>query len=136
MKRQRNEETEARKGKNLCFWNIYLIYFNLSYSLICRFQAMPNTWMGCVWKVGDKRERNVEGIRCYGVTICRPRQHLFRSKFIAEISVPGVTVFSGGAFSNFSKNRRKDHFQIHFMKPTSVWYQSQIRTPWEKKITG
>jgi len=82
------------------------------------------------------RERNVEGIRCYGVTICRPRQHLFRSKFIAEISVPGVTVFSGGAFSNFSKNRRKDHFQIHFMKPTSVWYQSQIRTPWEKKITG
>ena len=77
----------------------------------------------CMWRgrEGEREtERNVEGIRCYGVTICRPRQHLFRSKFIAEISVPSVTVFSGGAFSNSSKHRRKEHFQIHFMKPTSV----------------
>ena len=83
------------------------------------------------------RERNVEGIRCYGLTICCPRKHLFISfKIYCWNLIPNVTVFSGGAFSNSSKNRRKDHFQIHFMKPTSVWYQSQIRTPWEKKITG
>ena len=46
--------------------------------------------------------------------------YLFHSEFIAEISIPNVTVFSGGAFSNSSKNRRKEHFQIHFLKPTLV----------------
>ena len=142
-KRKRDDQREARKGVSLCFWSIW------SHILLAMgFRQHPAyhsrcTWMGCVclcmWRgrEGEREtERNVEGIRCYGVTICRPRQHLFRSKFIAEISVPSVTVFSGGAFSNSSINRRKDHFQIHFMKPTSVWYQSQIRIPWEKKITG
>ena len=95
----------------------------------------------CVCGGGGKekrnRERNVEGIRCYDLTICcLANIYLFHSKFIAEISIPNVTVFSGGAFSNSSKNRRKEHFQIHFLKPTLVWYQSQIRTPWEKKIAG
>ena len=124
----------------------YLIPHSLSYGFQATssipFKVYLNGVCLCVYVEGQgkrkrNRERNVEGIRCYDLTICcLANIYLFHSKFIAEISIPNVTVFSGGAFSNSSKNRRKEHFQIHFLKPTLVWYQSQTRTPWEKKITG
>ena len=99
----------------------YLFPHSLSYGFQATSSITFKMYLNGVYVEGEgrrerNRERNVERIRCYGLTICRPRQHLFYSKFIAEILIPNVTVFSGGVFSNSSKNRRKEHFQIHFMR--------------------
>ena len=88
-KRRRDEKREARKGVSLCFWSIW------SHILLAMgFRQRPAyhsrcTWMGCVclcmWR-GREEERETERerkmlkeVRCYGLTICRPPQHLLIS---------------------------------------------------------
>ena len=85
-KRQRDEQRETRKGVSLCFWSIW------SHILLAMgFRQHPVyhstcTWMGCVCVYVEEEgrrkrntERNIEGIRCYGLTICHSRQYLFIS---------------------------------------------------------
>ena len=132
MKRQRNEETEARKGTNLCFWNSYLIYFNLSHSLICRFQAMPNISFkvylhGVCGRWGIREREMLKEVRCYGLTICHPTNIFFNSNFQCN----GMKRWS---LLKLLQKGWKEHFQSHFMRLRLSWYQNQTRTPQEKKI--
>ena len=128
MKRQKDEETEAKKGTNLCFWIIYLILSFVDFRQ-CTTYHSRYTWIGCVWKVGIREREMLKEIRCYGLTICHPTNIFFFWNSNSQCN--GMKWWS--LLKLFQKGW-KGHFQSHFMRPRLSWYQNQTRTAQVKKI--
>ena len=100
---------KQRQGKGQIFAFEISISFSLIYLILSfvDFRHCPTyhsryTWMGCVWKVGNKRERNVEGSKVLWFDYLSPHQHFFL------IPISSVMVWSGGAFSNSSKKDERN----------------------------
>ena len=105
MKKQRQGKGQISAFEiSISFSLIYLILSFVDFRQ-CPIYHSRYSWMGCVWKVGNKRERNVEGSKVLWFDYLSPHQLFF---FFFEIPIPSVMVWSGGAFSNSSKKDERN----------------------------